>query len=473
MLPGSIFLDFNLPNGTTWFYFSVLLAVALFFKFSRLVSIRNLDILTIFILMPGLLLIQQAHQAQLQATGVLVAGGTELSSASGTAGLAGLASTFLTVGLALPSAWYGYLWLLGGSAFLLFRCLLDLALVRRPALSPNLNFGGLAWLAVALFICLSAVAFRPPASLHEPTPDGQVRLVIENDGMVGRPPAAVQLAQTPLEPSFFLLRGLAMLCHLSVVVGLILIGRRHFQDASAGMAAATFYLMLPYTGHFVGQVHHVWPMALMIWALVFYRQPLMAGLFLGLAAGTVFFPALLLPIWVSFYLGRGVGRFLLSFLLAAGICLAITGLLLWLSDDLGAIIRETMAQADWQPWKIPTQEGFWTGFHWAYRLPIFILFLALVVTTAIWPRPKNLAHVIALSAAVLIGVQFWYADRGGVYVLWYLPLLLLLIFRPNLSERLPPPMPPSGWNWLGWLGRTFGGVMSRLLRIPEPIARTR
>jgi hypothetical protein len=58
--------------------------------------------------------------------------------------------------------WWGYLWLLLGSAYFLFRCLLDLTLVQRPALGPNLSFGGLAWLAAALFICLLAVAFRPP-----------------------------------------------------------------------------------------------------------------------------------------------------------------------------------------------------------------------------------------------------------------------------------------------------------------------
>src|SRR5256885_14692325 len=59
--PESVFLDFNLPNATTWFYFSFLLAVALFFKFSRLLSVRNWDVVTLFLLVPGLLLIQQAR----------------------------------------------------------------------------------------------------------------------------------------------------------------------------------------------------------------------------------------------------------------------------------------------------------------------------------------------------------------------------------------------------------------------------
>src|SRR5437870_5071632 len=57
----SIFWDFNLPNSTTWFYFSFLLAMALFFRFSRLLSIRNLDVVTLFLLVPGLLLLQESR----------------------------------------------------------------------------------------------------------------------------------------------------------------------------------------------------------------------------------------------------------------------------------------------------------------------------------------------------------------------------------------------------------------------------
>src|SRR5437764_4319402 len=59
--PLSIFLDFNLPNSTTWFYFSFLLALAMFFKFSRPMSVRNLDVVMIFLLVPGLLVLQSAR----------------------------------------------------------------------------------------------------------------------------------------------------------------------------------------------------------------------------------------------------------------------------------------------------------------------------------------------------------------------------------------------------------------------------
>ena len=56
----------------------------------------------------------------------------------------------------LPPRWYldRLLWLLCGSVYFFVRCLFDLALVQRPALAPNLTFGGMAWLAAACsFAC--------------------------------------------------------------------------------------------------------------------------------------------------------------------------------------------------------------------------------------------------------------------------------------------------------------------------------
>jgi hypothetical protein len=253
------------------------------------------------------------------------------------------------------------------------------------------------------------------------------------------------------------------------------IGRCHFQDAAAGMAAATFYLLLPYTGHFVGEWLHVWPMAVFVWALAAYRWPTLAGLLLGLAAGTVFFPALVLPVWVSFYRGRGMGRFLAAFVVAGGLCLAGVGLVLWLNGEMPTTLRETWGSAAWQPFHEDASgklQSFWTGVPWVYRRPVFILYFAFVLATLFWPSPKNLAHVIALSAAVLIGLQLWYADQGGVYVLWYLPLLLLLVFRPNLADRRPGLIQPET-DWLARVRRGSGRIVVWLLHLPEPLARVR
>ncbi|MDE2508844.1 MAG: hypothetical protein KGM43_16685, partial [Planctomycetota bacterium] len=43
------------------------------------------------------------------------------------------------------------------------------------------------------------------------------------------------------------------------------------------------------------------------------------------------------------------------------------------------------------------------------------------------------------SAAILIASQFWYLEAGGTLVLLYLPLLVLIMFRPNLAAKRPTP----------------------------------
>jgi hypothetical protein len=363
--------------------------------------------------------------------------------------------------------WGGYLWLLCGSAYFFFRCLVDLTLVQRPALSPNLSFGGMFWLAGALLACLIAVAFRPPEKATT-QPLTQAPGTQSTTPTVGPEAAPFDQLRQQIGTRYWVTRTFAVLGHLAVVLGLIFIGHWHFQDVAAGMAAATFYLIIPYTGLYVGQAHHVWPMALVVWALATYKLPTLSGSLLGLAAGTMFFPAVLLPIWVSFYRRRGVGRFLCAFACSAGLCLAATALVLWLQGELDSSVREALQQTAWQPWKVPSTEGIWTGAHWAYRIPIFIAYAAFVIVTAFWPAPKNLAHVIALSAAVLIGIQFWYADQGGVYVLWYLPLLMLLIFRPNLDERRPASIQPET-DWLARLGRACRRLVGRFLKAPETV----
>jgi hypothetical protein len=57
-----------------------------------------------------------------------------------------------------------------------------------------------------------------------------------------------------------------------------------------------------------------------------------------------------------------------------------------------------------------------------------------------------------------------------VYLLWYLPLLLLLVFRPNLADRQAVPLKPDA-DWLRRLRRQFGRFAAWLLRLPEPATR--
>ena len=62
-----------------------------------------------------------------------------------------------------------------------------------------------------------------------------------------------------------------------------------------------------------------------------------------------------------------------------------------------------------------------------------------------WPPRKHLGTLISCTAALMVGAQFWHAHEGGIYVAWYLPLLLLTIHRPNLEDRVAPAVVPEGW----------------------------
>jgi hypothetical protein len=275
----------------------------------------------------------------------------------------------------------------------------------------------------------------------------------------------VFLVQYLFEPPGWAFRLFAVLCHVAIIVGLAVIGWRHFGDASAGMAMATFYLLLPYTGIYVGQTVHAWPGALIVWAIAGYHFPVLSGTLLGLATGTAVFPLLLMPAWVSFYSGRGAGRFLVAWAVTLGLCLANLAVALGDAD-----LQEPLSA--WLPWREPTTQGFWLGIHAFYRLPVFIAYFAFVLATAVWPSPKNLAQLLALSAATIVGLQLWYGDRGGIYVLWYAPLLLLLAFRPNLQDVRPAPIVPET-DWLVRGRRWLVRMVRRLARLPEPAQSVR
>jgi hypothetical protein len=419
----SIFFDINLPNAATWFYFSGLLAFALFLKFSRLLSIRNWDVLTLLLFTPGFLLLLEAKGRE-------------------------------------P---WGYVWLLAVSGYFVFRCLLDLTLVRRPALAPNLNLSGLACLAGALFVSLTAVACRQPGdpsdSPGEPAPSPA-------DGLLTAALPRVEDAAKIGIPQLTAARALSLACHLSIVVGLVLVGWRCFEDVQAGMAAATFYLLLPFIYYLtpysdlgLGRWDDLWPMAWMVWAVFCYRRPVLAGTFLGIAAGGALFPVLTLPVWLGFYGRRGGGRFLAVFLLAAGLCLALCVGAVWATGAWPS----PAAVNRWFPWREPPADarGVWQGVFWVYRLPVFIGYAAFVLTTLFWPSPKTLAHVLALSAAVLLGAQFWCADHGGIYILWYAPFLLLMVFRPNLSAARAPLLRD---DWMTRLGRRLRLAVRRVFQ---------
>lgn len=414
-MSGSLVADLGV-GPEVWLFLSLLGCVTLYFKFSRVWSVRNLDILLLFVLAPGMMML------------VGNGGGGK-------------------------QPWFAFVLLFLGSALWLVRCLIDLGLTRRPLLEPNMNAAGLTCLAIGIL----GLSLSETVSL--PVGEGTARNPAEPGGRIDPPPAGSTgpnstinkvLKNAPLpsslkanRPQVILSRVLASLAHLGLVAGLITVGWWHFDRPIAGLAMATCYLILPYTRIALVDSGQLVPAALIVAAVAFYNRPALAGVLIGLAAGWM--PACLglVALWAGFYRGRGGLRFaslgLAVVTTGAGLAQLFPDLAVW-SRALGA---RSLAEAGLLPIvEAPITGSFWSEIDMAYRHTVLIAYVFLVGVSTLWPMEKNLGELIALSAALLVASQFWYLDEGGTLVLLYLPLILLMMFRPNLAGKRPVPLEP-------------------------------
>ncbi|MBI3467493.1 MAG: hypothetical protein HY000_31170 [Planctomycetes bacterium] len=427
-----LFLDQYDPNLATWVYISALLTIGIYFKFNRVWSVRNLDLALLISLAPALLLLEQGNEA---------------------------------------AEWAGHVWLIVASGCLLVRLLVDPLMVRRPLLEPNLTTGGLTFMGAALLIFLmtnvitgerikndskasmTAVQASAQSSDAPRIPGrGNGYPLFEFFEGLSRHAAGQTDEASPREAQLAadrVLSALAIFAHLSVVFGLLVIGYWHYGNIKTGVAAAALYLLLPYTSLMTKVPHlsvdHLLPSALLVWAIVAYRRPLISGALLGLAAGAIFYPVFLLPLWAGFYWQRGLARFLIGFTVTLLICL---GLLVVSTGSIHAVLNGIREAFAWSQ----DSHGFWSMLEslWnvdrVWRIPVLTAFFALAASFALWPAQKNLGTLLSCSAAVMLGTQFWLAHGGGPYMGWYLPLVLLTVFRPNLEDRVALAVLGEG-NW--------------------------
>lgn len=163
---------------------------------------------------------------------------------------------------------------------------------------------------------------------------------------------------------------------------------------------------------------------------------------MGLAIGVNYYPAFLLPLWIAFYWHRGMLRFVAGI---AAMLLVLVGTLVFTSADQAQFLAHLSQMFGLRAPIMENLEGFWQYAVPVYRIPVLAAFLALCGSLAIWPAQKNLGTLMSCSAAVMLATQFWHGNGGGVYMAWYLPLMLLTIFRPNLEDRVALSVLGEGW----------------------------
>ena len=410
-----LFFSYEHVESTTWLYLTTLLSIAVFFKFGRFFSMRNLDILLLSLF---------SHCFMLVSFGIT--NGFE---------------EIVRLG-------YVTLWVMGG--IFMLRMFYDCTMVRRPLLEPNLSAGGLSFLVFALFVLLVS-----NVSLGYLQSDAEVLRDLSSPQMPGYriledlPPVPVAFWETPFElnqqsgksgvysfeMSQALSLGLVIAAHFFVVVGLILVGSVHFENVRMGLGAAVIYLLIPYTGEMGGHVDHVLPGAFLVWALLFYRKPMIAGFLLSLSF-CIYYPLFLLPLWVSFYWQRGKTKFSLGVLLGWG--LLVLGLFLTKSDFTDFVAQMKRMHGVLTPQMNPKYlQGLWS-YGWApvYRIPLITAFIMMSITFTMWPAQKNLGSLTSCTAALLLATRFWNGEGGGLFLGWSLPLIVLVMFRPNLEDRV-------------------------------------
>lgn len=271
-------------------------------------------------------------------------------------------------------------------------------------------------------------------ALPEPANVGEMVSAILSNGP-SEAPSQEELSSSQAPLSIFadaLSISAIVLSHLCIVLGFLFIGNNHFGNIRTGIAASTIFLLHPYTNQMVGRIDHFIPAALLLWAIVFYRRPIFSGLFVGIASALVFYPIFLVPLWCSFYWKRGWIRFLGSVVF---VYVLFVSLISCTPAEYGSFWNQLANMFGKSSLLYENPEGIWDAWAPFYRIPIIALFFAFAFGLLLWPTHKNLATLLSCSAAIMVGTQFWQIHQGGLYMGWFLPLLILTVFRPNLEDR--------------------------------------
>ncbi len=261
-----------------------------------------------------------------------------------------------------------------------------------------------------------------------PKDEGERRLVARGSGDAD----SVGFHWTPLTPGALTLVLSVVVLQLGVVISIILIGKIHFGALQTGFGAALLYLLLPYINQFSARLDHIVPAYLILTAVLAYRRPFVAGVALGVAGALVFYPFFLIPLWLAFYWKKGAGRFVIG---TSAAILTTAALLLALIEPGDSYAEALAAEFGRHSMVLAEAEGLWEYLPKFYRIPIIALYGAVCFGYAIWIPRKNLATLISCTAALMLGAQFWMGRQGGLYMAWYLPLVVLTTLRPNLADR--------------------------------------
>ncbi|HKJ36166.1 MAG TPA: glycosyltransferase 87 family protein [Solirubrobacterales bacterium] len=227
-------------------------------------------------------------------------------------------------------------------------------------------------------------------------------------------------------------RAAAIIFDLLCIAGLVVLGLR-LAGRRLAATLALAWLAYPYTA-FVLQSNSNDSLlaAALIWSLALFAQPLARGALLAVAALTKFAPLVLAPLYLAGKHGlaglRGSVRERArpALLYAGAFALAAVLLLAHPVIDPGVATfweRTVGSQAGRvSPFSIWGQADL-EWLHTLVKLGVVVLAIAI----ALVPRERTMTQIAALGAAVMIAVEITAEHWFYLYIVWFLPLLLLAI----------------------------------------------
>ena len=210
-----------------------------------------------------------------------------------------------------------------------------------------------------------------------------------------------------------------------------LIGRR-LRGGRLGLLLAYLWLAFPFTLLVANSnANDSLVAVLALAALLVASRPIARGAAVAAAGLTKFAPLALFPLLATYPPGGGDVRSLhlgrRALLTAAGLVCAAAVLMLpvWLADGgLSTFIDRTVSfQAD-----RPSPFSIWGYWHWESAQRVVELgSVALGLVVAFVPRRRDLISIAALAAAVLIAFQLAVTHWFYLYIVWFLPLVLVAV----------------------------------------------
>ena len=277
----------------------------------------------------------------------------------------------------------------------------------------------------------------------------------------------------PIDDSYVMppLLATQLACLAFYLVGLVALYRVMllYSDGTTALAVTALYAAMPYVQGLGGDeyvanglahISHIAPAAVMLMAFLLINRPLLSGVLLATAAGVLYYPAFLFPLWLGYFVWRREGalRFGAGFAVAGA---AIAMLVIAFTDappgasTTSLFLESTLEHQEgvgqneyglsrWSFWGThPKLASFWqeplVGSTSLFK-PTFLLVAGLSLAAFFFPRGRSPVHLAGFTAAIIAAILLWKTHATGWYVTWYLPFLLIALF----NRVGPQPEPSEG-----------------------------